>query len=134
MTGVSDQWYTSCWVVVIPQVLSWNVFKQNYANDVIMLVWIPSAELNANALLVNGYACMMYIFLLDYMIGLLCQFEMYVNIMLENNKMVPNGCVKSTRRAMISPKGRGNGAYGRLNPLLSSVNLRTHPNSSMCFE
>ena len=28
---------------------TWNVFNQNYVNDVNMLVWIPSAELKAKA-------------------------------------------------------------------------------------
>ena len=35
--------------IVIPPILSWNVFNENYVNDVIMLVWIPNAELKAKA-------------------------------------------------------------------------------------
>ena len=31
--------------IVIPPFFSWNVFNQNYVNDVSMLVWIHSAEL-----------------------------------------------------------------------------------------
>ena len=40
--------------IVIPLVLTWNVFNQNYVNDVNILVWIPSAEIKAKAQLVNG--------------------------------------------------------------------------------
>ena len=42
------------------------------------------------------------------MVGLSCQFKMYVNIMLENNKMVQDGCVKRNRgviRGNESPIG-----------------------------
>ena len=40
---------------VIPPILTIsNVFNQNYANDVNMLVWISSAELNAKSQLLNG--------------------------------------------------------------------------------
>ena len=39
---------------VIPPILTWNVFNQNYVNDVIMVEWIPSAELKAKARIVNG--------------------------------------------------------------------------------
>ena len=49
--------------VVMYFILNCNVFNQNSVNDVIMLVWSPSVELNAKAELVKGYACMMYIFL-----------------------------------------------------------------------
>ena len=52
---------------------------------------------------------MMYVFLLDYMIDLSCQFEMYVNIMLEINKRVQDGCVKSTRGDLIPPEGKRKG-------------------------
>ena len=51
----------------------------------------------------------MYIFLLDYIIGLSHKFEMYVNIMLKINKMVQYGCVKRTRGAMIPPEGKRKG-------------------------
>ena len=44
------------------------------------------------------------------MIGLSFQFKMYVNIMLEINKMVQYGCVKSTRGAMIPPEGKRKGS------------------------
>ena len=37
------------------------------------------------------------------MIGLSCQFEMYLNIMLEIHKMVKDG-VKTARGAMIAPE------------------------------
>ena len=47
--------------------------------------------------------------LLDYMIDLSFQFKMYVNIMLEINKTIQDGCVKSTRGAMISPEGKRRG-------------------------
>ena len=39
---------------VIPLVFPWNVFDENYVNDVIMLVWIPSVELKDKDKLVNG--------------------------------------------------------------------------------
>ena len=45
--------------VVIPPILTWNVFNQNYVNDVNMLVWIPSAKLKAKDGLENAQACMM---------------------------------------------------------------------------
>ena len=69
-------------------ILILNVFKQTYVNDVIVQVWIPSVELKCKAQLVNGQTCMTQIFYLDYVIGLSCQFEMYVSIMCTNNKMV----------------------------------------------
>ena len=54
-----------------------------------------------------------YNFILDCMVGLSCQFEMYVNIMMEINKMAQDGCVKSTRGAMIPTKGkRKRGLWG----------------------
>ena len=40
--------------VVMSFILNCNVFNQNSVNDVIMLVWSPSGELNAKAELVNG--------------------------------------------------------------------------------
>ena len=40
--------------IVIPQILTLNVFNQNYVNDVNMLIWIPSVKLKAKARLVNG--------------------------------------------------------------------------------
>ena len=43
------------------------------------------------------------------MISLSFQFEIYVNIMLENNKTVQDGCVKSTIRDMIPPEGKRKG-------------------------
>ena len=46
---------------------------------------------------------------LDHMIGLSCQFERYVNIMLEINKMVQDGCVKRTRGVMIPLEGKMKG-------------------------
>ena len=36
-------------VVVITPFLSWNVLTQNDVNDVDMLVWIPTVEINAKA-------------------------------------------------------------------------------------
>ena len=41
-------------ILVIPLVLNWNVFEQNYVNDVNMLVWIHSAKLKDKVRLVNG--------------------------------------------------------------------------------
>ena len=56
---------------------------------------------------------MMYIFLLDYKIDLSCQSKMYGSIMLEINKMVQDGRVKSTGGVMISPEQkRKGGAMG----------------------
>ena len=50
---------------------------------------------------------MMYIFFyLDPMVVLSCQFEMNVDIMLQINKMVQYGCVKSTREAIIPLVGK----------------------------
>ena len=49
------------------------------------------------------YICM------DHMIVLSCQFKMYVNIMLEINKMVKDGCVKRTRGVMIPLEGKMKG-------------------------
>ena len=46
---------------------------------------------------------------LDHMVGLSCQFEMYVNIMLGNKKMVQDGCIKSIRGAMIPLEGKRKG-------------------------
>lgn len=40
--------------VVMSFILNCNVFNQNSVNDVIMLVWSPSVELNAKAELVKG--------------------------------------------------------------------------------
>ena len=69
------------------------------------------------------------------MISLSCQFKMYVNIMLEINKMVQDGRVKSTRGAMIPPEGkRKGGPFGEKNPMLTSINLRTHLKFVMCFK
>ena len=56
-------------------------------------------------------------FYLDHMVGLSCQFEMYVNIMLGNNKMVQDGCVKSTRGE------EQEGSMEKLNLMLRSVDL-----------
>ena len=46
--------YSNMEDIVIPSILTWNVFNENYVNDVNMLVWIPSAELKAKDQLVNG--------------------------------------------------------------------------------
>ena len=54
--------YVSPNTIVIPPILTWNVLNQNYVNYVNILVWIPTMELKAKALLLNGYACMMQIF------------------------------------------------------------------------
>ena len=40
--------------IIIPTFFTWNVFNQNYVNDVNMLVWIPSVDLKTKARLVNG--------------------------------------------------------------------------------
>ena len=40
--------------IVIPPILTWNVFNKNHVNDVNMLIWIPSVNLKAKARLVNG--------------------------------------------------------------------------------
>ena len=50
---------------------------------------------------------MTYIYFhLDCVVSLSCQFEIYVNIMLENNEMVQDGCVKNTRGVMIPQEGK----------------------------
>ena len=61
------------------------------------------------------------------MVDLSCQFEMHVNIMLENNKMDQDGRLKRTRWAMIPLEGKRKGALWKLNLMLPSVNLITHP-------
>ena len=73
-------------------------------------------------------------FYFEHMVCLSCQFEMYVNIMLENKKIVQDGCVKRTRGAMILPEGKRKEGPWETSPFLPSINLRTHPNSSMCLE
>ena len=40
------------------------------------------------------------------MIDLSCQFEMYANVMMKNNKMVQDGCVKRTKRSVIPPEAK----------------------------
>ena len=85
---------------------------------------------------------MMYIFFLfDYMVGLSCQLEINVNIMLKINKTVQDGCVKSTRGDMIPlqeirfhyrkyDSNRGEeeeGPMGKIYPMLPSVDPRTQP-------
>ena len=86
-----------------------DLFNKKYVNEVNMLVWILSEKLKAKARLVNGQACMMYIFYLDLMIGLLCQSKIYLNIMLEINKMAQDGYVERNGVAMIPPQGKRKG-------------------------
>ena len=69
------------------------------------------------------------------MIGLSFQFKMYVNFMLELNKMVQYGCINTIRGAIIPLEGkREGGAFEEKNPMFPSVNIRTDPKSTMCFK
>ena len=47
--------------------------------------------------------------------------------------MVQHGFVKSIKGAMIPPEGKRKGGLWETNPLLPSVNLKTHPNFVMCL-
>ena len=70
-----------------------------------MLLWLPSAKLNGKARLVNGYACTMELFYLEFVFGLSCQLEMDENIMCINNKMVQEWICKLHQRGYDSTRG-----------------------------
>ena len=57
-----------------------------------------------NAYTILNEFSIIYMFLLDCVIGLSCQFEMYVNIMLTNNKMVQDIYVNITI-GVVSTRG-----------------------------
>ena len=52
---------------------------------------------------------MMHLFVFGLYDWFIMPIRMYANIMLENNKMVQDGCIKSTRGAMIPQGGSRKG-------------------------